>query len=116
MDLNMLNLAMIRIKIPFPCRKLILNLFTNRTNKILTCFGQTSSYKVQVGIDQGEIISPLLWVIYLDPLLSELNYSASAPFFMTSSVLKSVYPCLYTERHLSFSQLTFMDDSTLVAS
>src|SRR6266498_2663593 len=116
MDLNMLNLAMIRIKLPFPCRKLILNLFTNRTNKILTCFGQTSSYKVQVGIDQGEIISPLLWVIYLDPLLSELNYSASAPFSLDSSVLKSVYPRSYTERHLSFSQLTFMDDSTLIAS
>src|SRR6266498_2144717 len=66
-DLSMLNLAMTRLKIPLACRRLILNLFTNHTNKILTCYGQTSSYKVLVGIDQAEIISPLLWVIYLDP-------------------------------------------------
>ena len=67
MDLNMLNLAMKRIKLPELFRKLILNLFTNRTNQILTCHGPTNSYKVLVGVDQGEIISPLLWVIYLDP-------------------------------------------------
>src|SRR5205823_7351935 len=116
MDLNMLNLAMIWIKIPASCRKLILNLFTNRTNKILTCYGQTSSYKVQVGIDQGEIISPLLWVIYLDPLLLELDDSASAPFFLRSSVLDSVYPRSFKDDSLNFSQLTFMDDSTLISS
>src|SRR5205823_2383691 len=37
-------------------------------------------------------------------------------FSLKSSVLKSVYPRAYTERHLKFSHLTFMDDSTLVAS
>src|SRR5438046_255605 len=116
MDLNMLNLAMKRIKIPELFRKLILNLFTNRSNKILTCHGPTTSYKVLVGVDQGKIISPLLWVIYLDPLLSELNRSATSPYRLNSSIVDSVYLRHITSRELEISQLTFMDDSTLIAS
>src|SRR5438034_7294866 len=116
MDLNMLNLAMKRIKLPELFRKLILNLFTNRTNQLLTCHGPTNSYKVLVGVDQGEIISPLLWVIYLNSLIIELNRSASSHYRLNSSILDSVYPRQFTTRELNFSQLTFMDDSTLIAS
>src|SRR2546430_11926210 len=38
-----------------------------------TLFPYTTLFR---SVDQGKIISPLLWVIYLDPLLSELNHSA----------------------------------------
>lgn len=30
---------------------------------------------MQVGIDQGKIISPLLWIIYYDSLLSKIKNS-----------------------------------------
>src|SRR5438034_3664927 len=64
--LNMLKLAMQRLKFPALFNQLILSLFTNRYNRIVTCHGTTDQYRVKIGIDQGEVISPLLWVIYLE--------------------------------------------------
>ena len=50
--------------------RFITNLFTNRSNQVFTLYGLTESYKLKVGIDQGEVICPLLWCIYYDPLLT----------------------------------------------
>jgi hypothetical protein len=72
-DTNMLRLSMQRLKIPDAFISLTLELFTNRSNTVITSFGPTANYKMHVGIDQGETISPLLWVIYIDPLLTKLN-------------------------------------------
>src|SRR5204863_157997 len=115
-DLNMLQLAMQRLKFPALFIQLILSLFTNRYNRIVTCHGTTDRYRVKIGIDQGEVISPLLWVIYLDPLLTELRASASAPYTYSSTSLTSVYPRKFDESSYNFTNLTFMDDSTLIAS
>ncbi|GBB91695.1 hypothetical protein RclHR1_19050006 [Rhizophagus clarus] len=49
------------------------NLFKDRTNQVITAYGKTTAYDVLTGIDQGEIISPILWCIYYDPLLAEIN-------------------------------------------
>ncbi|GBC53991.2 hypothetical protein RIR_jg15967.t1 [Rhizophagus irregularis DAOM 181602=DAOM 197198] len=35
--------------------------------------GIMKQYTTIIGIDQGEVISPLLWTIYYDPLLAEIN-------------------------------------------
>ncbi|EXX61294.1 RNA-directed DNA polymerase from mobile element jockey-like [Rhizophagus irregularis DAOM 181602=DAOM 197198] len=86
-DLNMLKLALIRLHIPPLLTKFIINLFTRRNNKIITHYGDTSGYRVRIGIDQGEIIFPLLWVIYLDPLLTTLNREDCDPFILKSSAL-----------------------------
>src|SRR5215216_8007002 len=72
-DLKFLKLALQRIKLPTLASTLIINLFTARKNAILTSDGISSYYDVKIGIDQGEVISPLLWCIYLDPLLCEIN-------------------------------------------
>src|SRR6184192_1420124 len=66
-NLDMLTLSMKRLKIPDLCQRLIISLFTDRLNQVITSHGLTDSYKVRIGIDQGETISPLLWVIYYDP-------------------------------------------------
>src|SRR6266496_619717 len=115
-DLNMLKLAMQRLKFPALFIRLILSLFTNRSNQIVTCHGITEQYRVKIGIDQGEVISPLLWVIYLDPLLTELCASAPSPYTYNSTSLSSVYPRKFDEFLYDFTNLTFMDDSTLIAS
>ncbi|GET63443.1 hypothetical protein RIR_jg28688.t5 [Rhizophagus irregularis DAOM 181602=DAOM 197198] len=93
-DLNMLRLALIRLHIPSLLIKFIINLFTRRNNKIITHHGDTSGYRVRIGIDQG-IISPLLWVIYLDPLLTILNQEACDPFTLKSSALLDYSPIEY---------------------
>ncbi|GET52910.1 RNA-directed DNA polymerase from mobile element jockey-like [Rhizophagus irregularis DAOM 181602=DAOM 197198] len=115
-DLNMLRLALIRLHIPSLLIKFIINLFTRRNNKIITHHGDTSGYRVRIGIDQGEIISPLLWVIYLDPLLTTLNREACDPFILKSSALLDYSPIEYEQYNLPVSHITFMDDSILIAS
>src|SRR5277367_6946117 len=72
-NLYMLNQTMIRLKFPSTCRQMILSLFTDRYNQVITADGLTDPYKVLVGIDQGEVISLLLWCIYYDPLLCEVH-------------------------------------------
>jgi hypothetical protein len=119
-DINMLRLAMNRLKIPTLFTDLVLQLFSDRSNRILTAFGNTEPYSVHIGIDQGEVISPLLWVIYIDPLLTALNNTNKAPYTL-SAVLpnSSPYPQQPTDITVfsqDISTLAFMDDTTLVTS
>ena len=53
----------------------MLELFNGREIKIITKFGLTTGFSAKEGIDQGEVISPLLWRIYFDPLLYRLQHS-----------------------------------------
>src|SRR5262249_50808206 len=85
-DPRMLRLAMARLHIPKRFIDLTLELFTNRYNTVVTAYGHTSPYKVQIGIDQGEVLSPLLWVIYIDPLLTALNKENPSPYVLNSDV------------------------------
>ena len=71
----MLMKALHRLKIPESFITFITNLFLNRKNSVFTTYGNTDFYDVLVGIDQGEVISPLLWIIYYDPLLSRMQNS-----------------------------------------
>ena len=112
----MLKLALARLHIPPDAIELIISLFTNRTNKILTHYGLTESYHIKIGVDQGETISPLLWVIYMDPLLTELNTAASSPYIYKTSSLTSLSSQLHNTYSTSHSHLMFMDDSTLISS
>ncbi|GET52556.1 reverse transcriptase family protein [Rhizophagus irregularis DAOM 181602=DAOM 197198] len=92
-DLNMLRLALIRLHIPSLLIKFIINLFTRRNNKIITHHGDTSGYRVKIGIDQ-----------------------ACDPFILKSSALLDYSPIEYKQHNLPVSHITFMDDSTLIAS
>jgi len=107
MDTNMLRLSMERLKIPNNFITLTLELFTNRSNMVITSFGSTSHYKTHIGIDQGETISPLLWMIYIDPLLTKLNACNPSPYIINSN--PSIDP-------VSLSTIGYMDDTNLVSS
>src|SRR2546423_7799702 len=106
-DTNMLDLAMQRLRIPQGFIKLTLNLFNNRSNRVITANGLSDPYKVKIGIDQGEVISPLLWVIYIDPLLVALNNHNSSPYTISSNS---------TQPQVDMSTLAFIDDTTLIFS
>src|SRR6266480_7001890 len=107
LNTNMLDLAMQRLRIPQGFIKLILNFFTNRSNRVITANGLSDPYKVKIGIDQGEVISPLLWVIYIDPLLVALNTNNPSPYTISFSS---------TQPQVDTSTLAFMDDITLISS
>jgi hypothetical protein len=116
-DLNMLRLSLLRLKFPVPLIQFLLNLFTRHDNRILMCYGSTHSYRIHIGIDQGEVISPLLWVIYIDPLLTELNRSALFPITLSPSISRDLFTSdsAFPET-VALSHLTYMDDSTLMSS
>ena len=59
-DLTILRKAMKQVKIPPPCIDFIFDFFTHQQNAILTKGGLSDYYDVKIGIDQGEVISPLL--------------------------------------------------------
>ena len=59
-NICMLQHTMNRIKLPHLFIRFITNLFTNRTNQIFTPFDLTDPYNLLVGIDQEEVICPLL--------------------------------------------------------
>src|SRR5256885_7519982 len=106
-DINMLELAMQRLRIPQGFIKLTLNLFNNRSNRVITANGLSDPYKVKISIDQGEVIFPLLWVIYIDSLLVALNNNNLSLYTISSN---SIQPQVNT------STLAFMDDTTLISS
>jgi hypothetical protein len=116
-DLCMLQLSFERLKFPQNLSKFIISLFTSRKNHILTPFGRTESYNLLIGIDQGEVISPLLWTIYFDPLLTELSASAITPYLWSSGLPTTILEINNNEDIVvPITQLTYMDDSTLIAS
>ena len=68
-SLEMLKLALKRIKIPVIMTNFLINLYNRRKIKVITEFGLTKEFEAEDGLDQGEVISPLMWRIFYDPLL-----------------------------------------------
>src|SRR5437016_11791621 len=62
-----------RLSVPSNIIDFISSLFTNRNMNILTAYGTTNIITAGDGIDQGDSISPLLWRIFYDPLLSAVT-------------------------------------------
>src|SRR5207237_5221315 len=112
-DTRILRHAMTRLKIPFNFIDLVIDLFTNRRNYVLTDVGKTPDYEVLVGIDQGEVISPLLWCIYYDPLLTKVEQQE-----LGYNIVHQYRPNIY-DRHAEYNCITvgdlaFMDDTTWI--
>src|SRR4051794_7977761 len=57
-------MAMHRIKLPENFINIIENSLKHRLNRVITDMGLTQEYRMENGIDQGEIMSLLLWIIY----------------------------------------------------
>jgi hypothetical protein len=68
-NIFMLEKAMIHLK-----PNLIKSLFLGRKNQVFTAKGLTDPYEMIVVIDQGEIISPLLWCIQYITILYYVIY------------------------------------------
>jgi hypothetical protein len=110
----LLELAMNRIKIPPQITQLIINIFENRTNTVITPFGPTSPYQVHDGIDQGDTISPLLWRIFYDPLITRLSKSKSGYTLHTTTHPDIRHsPQVFTQ---TISCSAYMDDTTLISN
>ena len=72
-SLRSLELAIQRIKVPRIGKKFIMALFNKRQTRIITAIGLTEPITAGDGIEQGEVISPLVWRIFYDPLLTRVQ-------------------------------------------
>ena len=113
-NIHMLQHALDRLHIPSQFSTLICNLFTQRKNRVFTAVGTTTPYDVLIGIDQGEVISPLLWCIYYDPLLCEIE-KRKLGYIISYSYRQNVYSDNLTSLQHTSSSLAFMDDTTWIA-
>src|ERR1043165_7982000 len=111
--LPILKKAMERLRIPPRLIDIIISLFSDRENAVITNSGFTDPYKVLTGIDQGEIISPLLWVIYYDPLLTRLQ-ELSPRYIIKAGTKQNIHDDEQIES-VSYSASAFLDDTELIS-
>ncbi|EXX56645.1 hypothetical protein RirG_214270 [Rhizophagus irregularis DAOM 197198w] len=72
-----LQKALERIKLPPTTINFIINIYKDQKIRIITAYGLTDAFTVRDGIDQGEVISPLIWRIFYDPLLHRIQKDES---------------------------------------
>ena len=115
-SLDMLEKALLRIKIPGKITKLILESFRNREFRVITSFGLTQPTIAKDGIDQGETISPLLWRIFYDPLLCKIQENRKHGYTMECKWDQDLSKQEKEESHLSVRQaaIAYMDDTTWI--
>src|SRR3954451_4460243 len=113
-NIFMLVRALERLKIPFNFIRIILRIFLPRFNQIFTAYGNTEAYLVHSGIDQGEVISPLLWCIYYDPLLCKVQASDYG-YEMNCTWRPNVRTTATTSLIEKIPALAFMDDTLWIA-
>src|SRR6266540_1424801 len=113
-DLVILRQAMERVKIPTFCINFILDFFTYRQNAVLTKGRLSSYYDVKIGIDQGEVISPLLWCIYFDPLLCEIA-DLHKGYTLTHRWMSNVTTAEQQSLQEQIAALGFMDDANWIS-
>ena len=77
-----LHMALKRIRLPPLCCQFIINLFKSRKMTIITEFGLSNILTAGDGIDQGEVISPLIWRIFYDPLLARIQQDPTLGYTM----------------------------------
>ena len=95
-NIHLLRTCMLRLKIPSTFIDLILSFFTRRTNAIITSSLITIPYDIKVGIDQDEVISPLLWTIYYDPLFYRIK-NLQQKYSVSVNRLISIDPLQYEQ-------------------
>ena len=76
-NLNMLIKSMKRIKLPDKFNKISTNILQNKETKIINKHNSPNKIQIKSGIDQGDSISPLWWIIFYDPLISKLEKTSS---------------------------------------
>ena len=105
-----------RIKIPKNFIKIIEHSLENRTNRVITDVGLTKEYKMENGIDQGEIISPLLWIIYYDPVFTKIRREKGIGYKMQHNWQPNLTLKNQLTIEIEIFNITFMDDTTWLSN
>ena len=109
-NLTLLKQSLVRLSLPSQITNTIINIFTDRHNQVITNLGLTSSYPVHNSIDQGKTITPLLWRIYYDPLIT-LIHSQYTGYTMQTSWITDLKEKTFNKLTTQCSALAYMDDT-----
>jgi hypothetical protein len=106
-----------RLHIPYNIVNLLTDLFTDRLNNIIINNSTSKLYTVEQGIDQEEIISPLLWIIYYDPMFTRINQDKSLHININVEQICNIYNKNSNITHtFEIVVLGYLDDTTWFAS
>ena len=93
--------------------KYILNLFHKRQLKIITAHGLTEEITAGDEIDQGEVISPLIWHLFYDPLLEKIQKDKRLDYTVEQKFKEGIY-CNNITSHRQ-AAIAYADDTTWIA-
>ncbi|KAJ1899799.1 hypothetical protein LPJ66_001885 [Kickxella alabastrina] len=63
-----------RLRFPEQLMMAIMNLHSGRNIKIITSYGAYPSFMQQCGLAQGDSLSPLMWLLVYDMMLTKINW------------------------------------------
>ena len=101
--LEAIRASLIRINIPTNVCITIISILTERRLNIQTPYGPAEAFNPKNGVPQGDTISPILFRIFYDPLLTKLK-----DLYIGYPIEKSPT--------VNISNIAFADDLTLIAS
>src|SRR5260363_88062 len=110
-SLLMLEKALQRIKIPQILIKFFINLYKNRHMRVITSYGLMKEFTAEDGIDQREVISPLVWQIFYDPLLERVQRDKNLGFIAKVSNLDA-NGIVESSSSIRQAVLPYADDTT----
>jgi exonuclease III/ribonuclease HI len=111
-----LRAALRRIKCPDLLINFIINLFNNRKLRVITAYSLSECFQAGDGIDQGETISPLIWRIFYDPLLTRINEDISLGYGLSVNWPAADPSTKHDIMSLKVACVAFADDTAWVAS
>src|SRR6266487_3142291 len=103
-----------RIGTPHTFNRLIENLCSDRTGRVLINREYTEEFEVHGGIDQGDTLSPLLWRIFYDPLVTEINENGGK-YKMEVQWQQDLRIERIESLTKEIAALVYMDDTTWIA-
>ena len=113
--LKMLEKALKRIKLPESTISFILSLYKKRRIKVITNFSLTNEFEAEDGLDQGEVIPPLAWCIFYDPLLCAVNSTKDTGYKMITNWPTDLAHNKTKKLAHQQAVLAYADDTTWIA-
>ena len=99
---DMIKRTLLHYKIPHTIIDIIMNLYDENTAHIFTPHGRTESIEIKNGVKQGDTLSPLLFTLFVNPLLTKLKNSNLGYKF-------------HNNEQIHIPNIAYCDDITLIA-
>src|SRR4051812_22016822 len=90
---------------------IVKSIMRERLNKVILSFGLSGAYEVMNGIDQGDAISLLLWRIFYDLLIKEIQESSNG-FHLSGEWRMDIGQNIIRKEEVVILALVYMDDTT----